>query len=167
LVLLSLITTKQRHYALILLPATAPATGWWLSLMMARRGFPKPRMMEITCGVIAIAASAYLEFIQPKSDDEGGIPGFMQRTEALTAESTEAWTRGKMPWCTEFYFQCEVPSMGSVTKAWRRVPPDGTMVAIQQGKPLKGIEQVDGELLLDETRGNVRCQLFLSPVATE
>ncbi|MFT5857179.1 MAG: 4-amino-4-deoxy-L-arabinose transferase-like glycosyltransferase, partial [Verrucomicrobiales bacterium] len=161
LVLLSLITTKQRHYALILLPPTALAAGWWMTLMLARRGIPKVRGVEIVCTLLALAASAYLGFFQPKKDDVGVIPGFMERAEALAAESGEVWTTGKMPWCTEFYFQRKVQSMGSVPKAWRRVPLGGAMVAIQQGKPLKGIKDVDGELVLDEQRGDIRCQLYL------
>ena len=59
LVLLSVITTKQRHYALILLPPTALAVGYWLALLRLRRGFPSLRTMEIASAVLAIGAGQF------------------------------------------------------------------------------------------------------------
>jgi 4-amino-4-deoxy-L-arabinose transferase-like glycosyltransferase len=162
LVLLSLITTKQRHYALILLPATSLAVGWWLTLMGARRGFPKVRAMEIAAATLAVGAALWLGWWQPNHDDEAIIPGFMQEAEQLAAECPgDIWTCGQIPWCTEFYFERRIESMRSVPKAWRRVPEGGALVAIQRGKPLEGIDDVDGELVLDQTRGDVCCRLFL------
>ena len=166
-VLLSIITTKQRHYTLILLPATALAVGWWLSLLHARRGFPSQRLMEVSTAVLAVGAAAWLGWWQPSRDDEGVIPGFMDEAAALCAGSSEVWTTGEIPWCTEFYLDRPVESMRSVSKAWRRVPDGGALIAIQRGKPLKGIETVDGNLLLDMSRGDVRCQLFIKNPESE
>ena len=159
-VLLSLITTKQRHYTLILLPPSALAVGMWLSLLRLRRGFPSVRAMEICTAVLAVGAAVWLGWWQPKNDDEAVIPGFLQEAERLTADRTEVWTSGKVPWCSEFYFERPVQAMGSVSKAWKRVPEGGALIAIQRGKPLPGIDRVDGELVLDETKGDVRCRLF-------
>jgi 4-amino-4-deoxy-L-arabinose transferase-like glycosyltransferase len=161
LVLLSLITTKQRHYALILLPPTALAVGWWLTLLHLRRGFPSLRTMELACAALAVGAALYLGWWQPDHDDEGVVPGFMAEAERLAADSVEVWTSGNMPWCTEFYFGRPVQSMSSAPKAWRRMPPGGALVAIERGKPLKGIDEVDGVLVLDQKRGDLRCRLYL------
>ena len=119
LVLLSLITTKQRHYALILVPATALAAGWWLSRLRVRRGFPSIRTMEITSAVLALGAAIWLGWWQPRNDDEAVIPGFMAEAQGLTADSAQIWTSGSIPWCTEFYFDRPVESMRSTPKAWR------------------------------------------------
>ena len=161
LVLLSLITTKQRHYALILLPPTALAAGWWLSLSYFRRGLPSVRTMEILTVILSIAAACWLGWWQPNHDDEAIIPGFMHEAEQLTAGRGEIWTSGNMPWCTEFYFARAVQSMGSVQKAWQRVPAGGAMIAIERGKPLKGLSDVDGKLVLEQSRGDLRCLLYL------
>jgi len=161
LVLLSLITTKQRHYSLILLPPTALAAGYWLSLLYLRRGFPSVRKMEILAGLLAVGAAAWLGWWQPSHDDEAVIPGFMRKAEHLTQGRAEIWTSGTMPWCSEFYFERPVQSLSSIPKAWRRVPVGGAMIAIERGKPLKGIDGVDGELVLTRSRGDVRCRLYL------
>jgi 4-amino-4-deoxy-L-arabinose transferase-like glycosyltransferase len=161
LLLLSLISTKQRHYALILLPPTALAAGWWLSLVYLRRGFPSVRTMELLTVILSIAAAAWLAWWQPNHDDEAIIAGFMREAEQLTAGRDEVWTSGSMPWCTEFYFARPVQSMSSATKAWRRVPEGGAMIAIERGKPLKGLPDVDGQLVLDQSRGDLRCRLYL------
>ena len=160
-VLLSLITTKQRHYALILLPPTALAAGWLLSLNHVRRGFPSVRTMEISTAVLAVGAAVWLGWWQPNHDDEAVVPGFMREAEILTEGREIVWTSGTMPWCSEFYFEKEIQSMSSVPKAWRRVPEGGAMIALERGKPLKGIDSVDGELVLDRSQGDVRCRLYL------
>ena len=86
-----------------------------------------------TCS--AIAAAAWLGWWQPSHDDEAVIPGFMREAERLTEGREEVWTCGRMPWCSEFYFERRVQSMSSAPKAWRRVPAGGALIAIERGAP--------------------------------
>lgn len=158
--LLSLITTKQRHYALILLPPTAVAVAIWLVQLQLRKGFPSFKTMTGICAALAAAAVIWLAWWQPANENHGVIPGFMAEAEALCADRTEIWSGGEIPWCTEFYFKVEVESLKSVSKAWRNVPPGGSLIAIERGKPLKGIDKIDGTLVLDQSRGDIRCRLY-------
>ena len=167
LVLLSLITTKQRHYTLIFLPPTALLVGTWLSLLAHRRRLVSVQRVEITCAALAVGAAFWLGWWQPSRDDEGVIPEFMEHAEQLTGGRSQIWTCGEMPWCTEFYFSRPVESMKAANKAWQRVPEGGALIAIERGRPLKGIGEVDGKLVLDESRGDVRCRLYLKEAPSD
>ena len=119
------------------------------------------RTMEISTAILAVGAAVWLGWWQPTHDDEAVVPGFMREAEALTEGREIVWTSGTMPWCSEFYFEKEIQSMSSVPKAWRRIPEGGAMIALERGKPLKGIDSIDGELVLDRSQGDVRCRLYL------
>lgn len=163
LVLLSAITTKQRHYALILVPAVALSVGYLLARLRLRHGFPSVRAMDLLTIAIAVGAAIWLGSWQPATEDEGVIPEFMDHAELQAADRGELWTTGKTPWCTEFYFDRPVRRMSSVTRAWERVPSGGSLVVIQRGKPLPGLDEIDAKPVLDRARGHVRCLLFFKP----
>lgn len=163
---LSLINSKQAHYALLLLPPAGLLIGLVLHRLLAR--YPA-RRKAIAVGYASVAAlmaavtCLYFFAVQHHDRAEAMVPGFLEQAGPQIEGARAVILTGPRAPLVEFYLARDVRYAGNPAEAWRAAEPGDVVISASHESRAGANEGIPAEPALDVRRGDQRCTLYVKP----
>ena len=127
--LLSVIASKQSHYAVLLLPVASILVGRWLAEL---RTAPVPRTLTLIAVVGALLTSIYAYGIYPRTEGLSKTPEFLSSLKKETHDARMIHVVGINSAVFDFYLGRHVHNIDHLGQAYQRAKPGDAIVAIKK-----------------------------------
>ena len=123
--LLTLIPSKQAHYAVLLLPPAALVTGWHMQACSKRF------VTGVVATVLALSLG-YFYFVYPRVNGLSRVPDFLAAARSTTDEAPLVHVVGINSAVFDFYLGRHVHNIEDTAQAWKRARLGDAVVVIQR-----------------------------------
>ena len=168
LLALSLINSKQAHYAVLLLPPASLLAGLILYRPLARypRGRRVTAALYASVAVLAAGAAwAYSASWGSRERAESLVPEFAEAARPRLAAAAGVVLTGPRAPLVEFYLDGDARYAASPAAAWETAGPGEAVIVALHEKGLDADVGIPAEPELDLRKADLRCALYLKPAA--
>lgn len=161
--LLSVLSSKQIHYAVLLLPPSCLLVGWYLPRLL-RRGsvFVSAERLAVAVAVLCLFGfNLYAFLLHDRLRPESVIKDFAQASRPLLHEGQQLYGVGRHAASMEFYLGRELVEADSVKDAWRRGGPGDAIAVLSRPDRPTDLAETKTTPEVDMARADVRCALII------
>jgi 4-amino-4-deoxy-L-arabinose transferase-like glycosyltransferase len=155
--LLSLVASKQAHYAILLLPVSSLLIGRWLDNLAIE--FPE-KHLPVTCIALALLTGTFSFFAYPKIDGLAEAPHFLQEVKADCEQANLIHVVGINSAVFDFYLEQHVHNIEHVGQAYKRAKSGDAIVVIKKTTTFSANELPSTPPDIDRTSGKYRYLFY-------
>lgn len=167
LLLLSLLPSKQAHYALLLLPPAALLTARWLT-----HRFPAARArlqhgVPIGALLLLLGLHVYTFAIYPQQDRHARLPAFLEDCRVQAADAPRIHVTGINSAIFDFYLGRHVENTETLQRAYAQAAPGDAIIQVRRNKNMSDADRIQPTAQRHLEHRDLQHSFYLKPVASQ